>query len=224
MLNYKVVYSARSSIGINVSPEKGVTVRAPYGTNLKTIEKVVEAKSEWIRKHLERNRGLTRLNENISFHEGSLLFFRGKEYPLRIKQASANRIEVTEDEIILSTVYPDNTVRIRALIGKWYLSEASGHFKTILKELLKKYEAYRFFPSALVVKSMKRRWGSCSSQGRITLNSELIKLDDIYTEYVILHELCHLRYPNHGKDFYRLLGEVFPDWKAVKKDLGNYLS
>ena len=224
MLNYKVFYSARRSIGINVSPDRGVTVRAPYGTSMRTIERIVESKSDWIRKHLEKNKNIKRLNGNSSLHDGSIIFYRGKEYTLRLKKASDNKIVVTDAVIELSTLYPEDANIIRNIIRKWYISEASEHFSVRLKELLDKYQGYRFSPTALVIKTMKRRWGSCSSQGRITLNSELIKLDDIFTEYVILHELCHLYHPNHGKEFYRLLGEVYPGWKTVRKELGKYLS
>ena len=93
-----------------------------------------------------------------------------------------------------------------------------------VKELVVKYNSYRFNPSMITIRSMKRRWGSCSSKGRITLNSEMIKIDDIFTEYVILHELCHLKHHNHGAEYYKLLSEIFPDWKNVRKELRKYLS
>jgi hypothetical protein len=70
---------------------------------------------------------------------------------------------------------------------------------------------------------MKSRWGSCSKKGIITLSTELIKLPDIYIEYVIIHELCHLKHHNHGKEYYNLLSELFPAWKNVRKDLRGYI-
>jgi predicted metal-dependent hydrolase len=69
---------------------------------------------------------------------------------------------------------------------------------------------------------MKRRWGSCSNKGIITLSTELIKLPDLYLEYVIIHELCHLKHHNHGSGYYKLLSELFPDWKAARKDMRTY--
>ncbi|HPF02398.1 MAG TPA: M48 family metallopeptidase, partial [Bacteroidales bacterium] len=68
------------------------------------------------------------------------------------------------------------------------------------------------------------RWGSCTSRGKITISSELIKLDPAYTDYVIIHELCHLKHHNHGKDFYRLLEELVPDYKALRKELKTHLT
>ena len=68
---------------------------------------------------------------------------------------------------------------------------------------------------------MKSRWGSCGRSGRITLNVELIKLDPKYTDYVILHELCHLKEMNHGKGFYELLGRCVPTIGHFERNLGN---
>ena len=65
----------------------------------------------------------------------------------------------------------------------------------------------------LRLRSMRRRWGSCSRQGRVTLNVELVKLPLTLIDYVIAHELCHLFEFNHGKKFYQLLEHVMPDWK-----------
>ena len=87
----------------------------------------------------------------------------------------------------------------------------------LLNKVLKENEKQGFRPSGLVIRTMKRRWGSCSARGLITLSTELIKLSDLYIEYVIIHELCHLRHHNHGPHFYELLSEIFPDWKRVRK-------
>lgn len=70
---------------------------------------------------------------------------------------------------------------------------------------------------------MKSRWGSCSSKGKITLNTELIKLADKYIEYVMIHELCHLKHHNHGPGFYALMTELCPDWKRLRNELKSYI-
>jgi hypothetical protein len=80
-----------------------------------------------------------------------------------------------------------------------------------------------FKPTGLVIRSMKRRWGSCSNRGKITLSTELIRLADIYTEYVIIHELCHLKQHNHGPKYYELLSELFPEWKRVRKEMRAFV-
>jgi predicted metal-dependent hydrolase len=70
---------------------------------------------------------------------------------------------------------------------------------------------------------MKSRWGSCSSSGKIALSYDLIRLSKECREYVIIHELCHLRHHNHGKGFYDLLTELYPDWKKTRAEIKRYL-
>jgi predicted metal-dependent hydrolase len=70
---------------------------------------------------------------------------------------------------------------------------------------------------------MKKRWGSCSSKGKIAISYDLIRLDEIYAEYVIIHELCHLKHHNHSSNYYNLLSEVYPEWKKVREELKKYV-
>lgn len=68
-------------------------------------------------------------------------------------------------------------------------------------------------PSEVVLRSMRRKWASCSRKGRLTFDMELLELDREFGEYVIVHELIHLKVPNHGPLFSALLGAYLPDWK-----------
>jgi predicted metal-dependent hydrolase len=68
---------------------------------------------------------------------------------------------------------------------------------------------------------MRGRWGSCTRPGVILLNTELARAPRYCIDYVITHELCHLKFPNHGSEFYRLLSRLMPDWRQRKKRLEN---
>ena len=73
-------------------------------------------------------------------------------------------------------------------------------------------------PNKITIKQIKYAWGSCSSKKNITLNLELIKYSQQAIRYVILHELCHLKYMNHSKDFWNLVEKYMPDYKQIKKE------
>jgi predicted metal-dependent hydrolase len=223
-IEYRIIYSGRRSIGISIGPASGVVVRAPYRTSIKTIENLVEAKRRWIKRHLENYRSSININNIKAYDDGSVTLLSGKEYRIRLIESGKYFIRPGSDnsiEIGLKTISEKGIVG--PMLEKWYKSIAVAPFRTKFEELLVKYKEYDFRPSGLKIRVLRRRWGSCSSKGVITLSSELIKLDEIYLEYVILHELCHLRHHNHGKEFYMLLAEVFPDWKKRRNELKKYV-
>jgi predicted metal-dependent hydrolase len=222
-IDYKVVYSRRRSIGINIGPDSGVTVRAPYRTSLKTIQSMVQSKSAWIIKHLEKYKSATRISSKIIFANGTSVLFRGKEYPVRFIKSEKYFIRFDESNIEIGLINPEEKEKAGLMLEKWYRVISEGIFRRKFDELLIRFSRYNFTPAEFSVRVLKRRWGSCSSKGKITISSELVKLDDIYLEYVILHELCHIRHHNHGKEFYALLSEVFPDWKQKRSELRKYI-
>jgi predicted metal-dependent hydrolase len=223
-LKYNVIFSRRGSISIILSPDKGITVRAPYRTSLKTIDSFVRHKSGWINKHLSNYQGLTRINHNKRYTDGELHMFLGKEKILKITESARPCVSQDDDIIEVSLSEPENREKIRALLERWYILEALEILSRKLHEIMTRYSDYNFSPSGLVVRPLKSRWGSCTSKGKITLNSGLVKLDNIFSDYVIIHELCHLRYHNHGEEYYRLLGELVPDYKSIRKELRKYIT
>jgi predicted metal-dependent hydrolase len=221
-IEYRIVYSRRRSIGISVGPDSGVTVRAPYRTSLKAIEKLVSAKSGWIRKHQLNFKSSVRIN-HLKIQNGSKILFRGKEYSIVIVSSDTNYLKLLEESIEIGLKNIAETEKAGSILEIWYRRYAENLFRKEFDKILIRFQNFNFRPVELTIRSLKRRWGSCTSKGKITLSSELLKLDDIYLEYVILHELCHLKHHNHGKEFYSLLSEVFPDWKQRRSELKRYI-
>ena len=222
-IDYKVIFSRRHTISICINPDKGVIVRAPYRASIRTISQFVQKKSDWIIKHVENYSKLRRLNHDKKFTDGEYFLFMGKENILKIRYSPESYVNHNDNTIEVGTGDKDSG-RVKVLLERWYSQKAREVFSERMEEILKKYRDYYFSPSKLVVKTLKSRWGSCTSKGNITLSSELIKLHEIYIEYVIIHELCHLKYHNHGKDFYKLLGELIPDYKTIRKELRKYIT
>lgn len=222
-IEFRIVYSRRRTIGISILPDASVIVRVPYHTPLKTINRIIQEKSPWIIKHRDSYQRKEKKKLNSSLIAGEKQLFRGKECVLHIFQSKKPVVRFNENTIEIGVDKVDDQHSIRRLLYTGYKTEASVIYPEMLNKALKIHENQMFKPIGLIIRTMKSRWGSCSRKGMITLSTELIKLPDIYIEYVIIHELCHLKHHNHGKEYYNLLSELFPDWKKVRKDLRQYI-
>lgn len=221
-IEYKVIYSARRTLAISILPDATVIVRVPYRTPAKSITGLVSSKATWIRKHTDRFRNNPRKVDKKLFTNGEKHHYLGAEMALRIEKSSKPYCRFTDENIEIGTSYPEDPKAVRHILYQGYRIEANRVFPETMKRILREKESYGFKVSVLRIRTMKSRWGSCSSKGAISLNTELIRMPAIYLEYVILHELSHLRHHNHGASFYELLSELFPDWKEVRKELKRY--
>jgi hypothetical protein len=218
-IEFRVVYSGRRTLGINVLPDASVVVRVPYRTPVKTINRIVEEKSAWIIRHRDNFRNHDHKRPVKSFKNGSAHLYRGNACTLIIGEARRPNITFDESSIKIVLDKPDDEQAVKKLLFKGYKNEAIAMLPLLFNNILKKHSDQDFKPTGLVVRSMKRRWGSCSNKGKITLSSELVKLEERFIEYVILHELCHLKHHNHGPEYYRLLATLLPDWKNVRNEM-----
>ena len=160
MPEYEIKYSKIKNIYIQIKNGK-IIVKAPKRISKKEIEKIIEQKSEWIKKTIEK--------ENK----------KQEKKELYTKEEFKEIIEKNANELIQ---------------------------KTGLR------------PNKITIKQIKYAWGSCSSKKNITLNLELIKYSQQAIRYVILHELCYLKYMNHSKDFWDLVEKYMPNYKQIKKE------
>lgn len=135
-------------------------------------------------------------------------YYLGKKYDL--VYLNKKGITFGEEKVFVSTDFN---------LDKWYKKEAEKVFKM---ELDKMYNSFIYnipYPS-LCIRKMKTRWGVCNTKThKVTLNLELIKKDIKYLDYVIVHELSHLLYANHSKEFWNCVGENFKDYKKIRKEL-----
>lgn len=220
---YKVIYSSRRTLAISIARDASVTVRAPYRTALKSITKFVNDKSDWILKHTDRLKEAALERPKRLYVDGEIHLFRGTGLVLEINRSAKPYCRFCSGSIELGTPQPDNCDMSRRILYAGYRREARTIFKEVLDQVLNEKSSYGFRISKLNIRTMKSRWGSCcSSKGVISLNTELIRLPERFTRYVILHELSHLRHNNHGAGFYGLLAELYPEWSIARKELRGY--
>ena len=204
------------SLRISVRPEGVVRVRAPQGTSLRCITEQVQARAQWIAKHLERFRSV-RPVRGLTYTHGEAHSFLGREYRLELRQGQHHGprgVRLTSDSLEVVTTAQPEPQRVRKLLDAWYLEQAREIFTRVIRELLPRFDALGVpRPTKLKVRAMTSRWGTCSRAGVITLNRHLLKAPLECVEYVAAHELCHLRHHGHDARFYGLLAMIIPDWK-----------
>ncbi len=222
-IEFRIIYSGRRTLGISVLPDSSVIIRVPYLTSFKTIDRLIQEKSGWIIKHRDNYNRKEPANQARLYADGEIHLFRGKESVLKIEKSGKPYCRFYDGIIELGLEKTDDAKAVKLLLYKGYKNEAMIMLPETFNNILEKYDYQMFKPAGLVIRTMKRRWGSCSNKGIITLSTELIKLNDLFIEYIIIHELCHLKHHNHGAMYYKTLSEVFPEWKKVRKELRTYI-
>ena len=209
----------KDRVAIHVMPYGVVMVDAPQGTELQDVKQAVRQRAAWVWRELQAQRGRQRHVHPREYVSGETHFYLGRRHLLKVlvaKQADPGarlwrgRLEVTTAE--------PGAHAVRHWLDTWYRERAAAVFDQVLTQVA----AHMRLPAPLPpwrLQSMRTQWGSCSPQGALLLNPHLVKAPKACIEYVVAHELCHLKEHNHSERFYRLLGSVMPDWRRRKQEL-----
>lgn len=227
-LQYQVVYSKRKTIQLVLKTADFMVIKAPLNIEPGVLVRLVSKRRKWLIKHIESLKEHP-YAETPRFEDGSTHFFLGHPYLLCLQTASAKRFSRSHDRFLVS-VPPDKPHAAEELLYKFYTGEAKTFFNQRLNELWPEFCEHLsdIDPSVkwhehprptLVVRRMKSRFGSMTVQNKMTLNTELIRVSPGHIDYVIWHELCHLKYMNHSKEYYALLELVLPEWYELKREL-----
>ena len=218
----EVIYSDRKTIDLRIFPEGKIQITVPKNTSIEKIVEKVKPKSKWILQQQRTFELFRPFAKERLYIPGETHLYLGRQYKLVINKTEQNKTDINLGKGLFTiTTKNDN---IEFIIQKFYKSKADIIFKELLDQLLSRFPQFNTYDIRLTHRFMKKRWGSCSMNGNILLNTELIKANKACIEYVILHELCHLIHPNHSKDFYRILTEVLPSWEKIKLNLERSLS
>jgi predicted metal-dependent hydrolase len=215
LLDYKLVRSKKRkySLAMKLCKDGVLQINVPHKTPLKAIEDFIASKIMWVQNKQQQREELQSTQAKI-YQDAESHLYIGKSYPLLLVCSNKSSVQLQEDRIC---VYHRKNASIKNQLNKWYKEQALGYFiqRTELLSQLHNFPLIKL----IKVRYMKARWGSCSSHSVITYNIHLLKAPQECIDYVIIHELCHLIHPNHGKGFYRLQTKLNPNWKAQKKQL-----
>jgi predicted metal-dependent hydrolase len=201
---------------IVVQPDMKVEVQAPIGKPLEAILARVQKRAHWITKQLRYFEQFQPRPGAKQFVSGETFRYLGRQYRLKLIASKERRVHLSRPFLMVHLPNPKDAKAVETVLREWYQERAKGVFERRLGALYE--ESKRHFPCkpTLRVQRMVRRWGSCNSQNVMILNTALVQAPVRCIDYVIVHELCHLRFRDHGTRFFRLLGRLVPDWAVVK--------
>lgn len=167
MHHYSVIYSKRKTLGLEITKDAQILIRAPMRTSKRDIEQMVQKHAHWIESHLEKQRKRLDTRPELSLDEQDAL------------------------KKLAKSVIPARVAYYSRMMG--------------------------FEPTGITITSAEKRFGSCSVKNRLCFSWRLMRYPEAAVDYVVVHELAHIRQKNHSKAFYALIEAYMPDYKARKK-------
>lgn len=218
-LDYALLRSKRRSIGFLIGDE-GLRVTAPKWVTLGEIENAIREKQRWIFTKLNerRERSARRLQPQMQWRDGATLPYLGEEVTLRIRANQAAGIAYDQDTLELTVGLPADAgeQQLKDRVQGWLQARAKETFAARLPIYAEKLGVtYQSF----ALSSATTQWGSCTADGRIRLNWRLMHFALPLIDYVIAHELSHLREMNHSPRFWATVQSIFPEFETAKRAL-----
>lgn len=208
---YQLIRSKRKTLSLQIDETAQLLIRAPMRLNIKEIERFILQKQSWIAKKQQEIK-LKKVFKP-SYQECDKFLFLGEYYPLKLV-ATGEPLKFDQCFFYLNTQY-EPTRGFHWFYKKEFEKIALPRLEYYTQKYDLKFNQVRF-------KAQKTRWGSCSSKNNINLNYLLMMAPMSVIDTIITHELAHIKYKNHGKDFYRLLKLMTPDYKQADIWLKQY--
>ena len=221
-LDYRLLRSRRRTIGFIIDDE-GLRVTAPRWITVTEIESAITAKQAWILRKLneQRDRSVRRLQPPMEWRDGAKLPYLGSDITLRIADRGnlGVRFDQTLAELHVSLPASATEQQLKDRVQSWLQSEAKRVFAQRLAIYAEKLDVeFRSF----ALSSASTQWGSCTADGRIRLNWRLMHFALPNIDYVVAHELSHLREMNHGPQFWSTVQSVLPEFESARKALRDH--
>jgi predicted metal-dependent hydrolase len=218
-ITYTVTYQKnRKSVQLKLKSTDHIAITAPTQFPKEGIEKILLDKSKWIIKQIDRLTSIATNPINKSISPGAAILYLGQPHTLIFitKNNCEPAVHLEENKIVLHLplLAPnDISATSQLLLSQWYFDRA---LKTLSAKTAFWASTIKVNPKRITIKDQKTRWGSCSSRGNINYNWRIIMAPKEVIDYLIVHELCHLRIPNHSESFWQEVEKYSPNFKQYR--------
>ena len=224
--NYKLIINPKLKYTHLTINEQGELVVKASSNNRYQIEQLLFKKKEWIEK--AQKRFMQKKGKLPSFESTkNELYYLGKSYPIEMIHIPSNN----SNNLVSFEYLPKEgfSIKYNELNATEFLNQIEKFYKHKAKEIItplvhEQAKVMSLYPTAISFRKTKRQWGSCSAKNRLSFNTGLIKLPLDVIQYVIIHELTHIKHKHHQKAFWEEVEHYSPNYKKLEQQLKDYLT
>jgi predicted metal-dependent hydrolase len=224
-IDFRLERRDRKTLAISVGPDAEVEVVAPVDAPLEKVLEKVRKRGPWIKRQQRFFTQFQPRTPERQYVAGETHLYLGRQYKLKVVPHIQQQVKLYRGRLIVQSTKPKNQELTRMLVEEWYRKRAHAKFRERLIVCQQRFpRPDDFEPAGLVIMQLRQRWGSMTPGGKLILNRVLIRASVDAIDYVITHELCHMRHNHHGGAFFDLLDRVMPDWEKRKLKLERQLA
>lgn len=219
---YRIVRSHRQkTVAVGIDAVEGVRVRAPRSTPVSKLDQIVHRKAKWIVERRRRHEDLPPTPSAREFVSGETFLYLGRQYRLKVvRREGSNPVGVRLVGGHLVVAQPggrsSRKSETRKLLEEWYRARARDRLPGRVPTWAEKLGLE---PTAVLIREQRKRWGSADTRGVVRLNWRVVQAPQRLVDYVLAHELAHLRFRDHTREFWATVGAVMPDYEGRREDL-----
>lgn len=210
--------SNRRTLAISVLPNGDIELVAPSGAAVEVVMAKVAKRAGWIARQRRAFREMNATRPPLRYVTGATHRYLGRQYRLKVEVREMRGVAMRGGYLCVR-VSEAVDHEVKTALEAWFRQRAGEQFAKRLQHWVEWCRNRRLPVPKLRLRRMAKRWGSAQTDGTIALNPELIHAPSACIDYVITHEICHLKHPDHGPKFRALLQQLCPDWQRLKERL-----
>lgn len=205
-------------------PDGSIAVTAPLQADEMAVVARVQRRGHWIANQLDRFARWQPRTPPRVYASGETHLFQGRQYRLKLKAGDRIGVAIDGDRLVVVLPHADQAWKTERLVRDWFAEQGKRILRERFAAECERWQRHGVStPSRLMVRALVDRWGSMTAAGSLVLNSDLVHAAPRLIDYVIAHEIAHVRHPDHGPEWQALLSSVMPDWRDRKAMLERQL-